>query len=101
MFMGWGALLLILAGVLVLAAGSWAVFRRYLSRDARYRRRLRRRHELQRASDRARQRRMLEAQMREVHEQGLRWKEAPAPDEALDRSWGRRREESLTSRDEA
>ena len=98
--MGWGALLLTLLGVLVVAAGSWLAFRRYLSRDARYRRRLMRRHEVQRARDRARQGRMLEARMREVHVQGLRWEEAPVPDEALDRSLGRAREERLFGRDE-
>jgi uncharacterized membrane protein YccC len=101
MFMGWAGLLLTIVGILLAAAGSWLVFRRYLSRDARYRRRLRQRHELQRASDRERQGRMLEARMREVHEQGLRWKEAPLPDEALDRSWSRAREESLTIQEEA
>lgn len=97
----WLTLLLIFVGALAAASVTWLAFRLYLSRKARYRRRLRRRNELQRAVDRARQRRMLEARMREVHEQGLRWKEAPVPDEAQDRSLGRAREESLTGHDQA
>lgn len=101
MSMRWLTLLLILAGALAAASVTWLAFRFYLGRKARYGRRLRRRNELQRAEDRARQRRMLEARMREVHEEGLRWREAPVPDEAQDRSWGRAREERLFGHDEA
>lgn len=98
--MGWWTLTLVSLGLLAGASGVWLAFRLYLGRDARYRRRLKRRQELQRASDRARQGRVLEARMREVHEQGLRWREAPPPAEAEDRSWGLAREERLTGRDE-
>jgi hypothetical protein len=98
--MDWWTLLLTSLGLLTASSSAWLAFRFYLGRDARYRRRLERRNELQRASDKVRQRRMLEARMREVHEQGLRWKEAPLPAEAEDRSWGRAKEERLTGRDE-
>jgi hypothetical protein len=101
MFMDWRTLSLILVGLLVLVTASWLAFRRYLGRDARYRRRLKRRNELQRASDRVRQQRMLEVRMHEVHEQGLRWREAPAPAEALDKSWSRSGQEELRGQDEA
>jgi len=99
--MDWWTLLLIFLGLLTIASATWLAFRFYLGRDARYKRRLERRNELQRAKDKVRQRSMLEARMREVHEQGLRWMEAPPPAEAQDRSWGRAKEERLTGQDEA
>ena len=99
--MGWWTLTLVSVGLLAVASVAWLAFRLYLGRDARYRRRLKRRNELQRASDRSRQGRMLEARMREVHERGLRWEEAPPPAEAEDRSWGRAGAERLPGRDEA
>jgi hypothetical protein len=83
----WRTLLYLSASLPVLAALWWFVFRPFLSRDARYLRRLKRRHELQLASDRARQQRMLESRMREVHEQGLRWEEVGAHAETPDREW--------------
>ena len=85
--MDWRILLYLLTGLPVLAALWWFVFRPFLSRDARYLRRLKRRHELQLASDRARQQRMLESRMREVHAQGLRWEEVSAHVETPDREW--------------
>lgn len=86
---GWWTLVLVSLGLLGAASGVWLAFRFYLGREARYRRRLERRNELRRASERATQARLLESRMREVHGQGLRWQEAPPPDEARDRSWGR------------
>ena len=99
--MYWGTLLLLSAGLLGVVSAVWVVFRFYLSRDARYRRRLRRRNEIDWENERARQKRMLESRMREIHGQELRWKEAPLPEEATDRSWSRAGEERLPGRDEA
>jgi hypothetical protein len=93
--------LLILVGLFGAASGAWIVFRLYVSRDARYRRRLRRRNEIDWESEQVRQQRMLEARMRELHGKELKWREAPVPDEALDRSWSRAEEERLPWRDEA
>jgi len=97
--MYWGTLLLISVGLL--GATAWVVFRFYLSRGARYRRRLARRNEIDWARERVRQKRLLEARMREIHGQELRWKEAPVPEEASDRSWSRAGEERIPGRDEA
>jgi hypothetical protein len=91
----------LLLSVGLLGAAIWVVFRCYLSRDARYKRRLKRRNEMDWERERARQKRMLEARMREIHGQELRWKEAPPPGEALGRSWGRAGQERLPERDEA
>jgi hypothetical protein len=99
--MNWGTLLLISVSLLGVASAAWVVFRFYLSRDARYRRRLKRRNEMDWERERVRQKRMLEARMREIHGKELRWKEAPVPEEASDRSWSRAEEESLPGRDEA
>lgn len=99
--MYWGTLLLLSVGLLGAALAVWAVHRFYLSRDARYRRRLKRRNEIDWESERMRQRRMLEARMREIQGQELRWKEAPLPEEASDRSWGRAEQERPSGRDEA
>jgi len=99
--MYWGTLLLILVGLLGVASASWVVFRFYLSRGARYRRRLKRRNEMDWERQRLRQKRMLEARMREIHGEELRWREAPVPEEASDRSWSRAAEERLPGRDEA
>jgi hypothetical protein len=99
--MGWWTLTLVSLGLIAAVSVVWLAFRFYLGRDARYRRRLERRNELRRASDRVTQGRLLEARMREVHAQGLRWEEAPPPAEAEDRSLGRAAEERLTGHDEA
>jgi hypothetical protein len=99
--MHWSVLLLISLALLGAATGLWVVFRLYLSRDARYQRRLRRRNELDWEHEQVRQQRMLEARMRELHGKELRWREAPVPDEAIDRSWSRAEEERLPWRDEA
>lgn len=99
--MSWGTLLLISVGLLGVLATAWVVFRLYLSRGARYRRRLKRRNEMDWERERARQKRMLEARMREIHGKELRWKEAPVPEQATDRSWIRAGEERLSGQDEA
>jgi|GEM_PF-3876508 len=80
---------LFLLSLPLLALTSWFVFRLYLSREARYARRLRRRQELQIAADRVRQRRMLEVRMREVHERGLRWSEDYPQAESFEGRWRR------------
>lgn len=99
--MNWLTLLLSFVGLLTITLVIWLAFRLYFSRNARYKRRLKRRNDLQWAKDKARQRRMLEARMKEVHEEGLRWKEAPVLDETADRSWSRAREERIFDQDEA
>ena len=99
--MYWGTILLLSAGLLGVALAAWVVFRFYLSRDARYRRRLKRRNEMQWESERERQKRMLESRMREIHGEELRWRDAPPPEEASDRSWSSAGEERLPGTDEA
>lgn len=91
-------LFLIVSLALVIVVG-WVVFRAFLSRDARYERRLKHRNESHWEAEKERQERLLEARMHEIHGKGLRWMDAPVPDEESDRRWGKAAEEKLPIRD--
>jgi hypothetical protein len=90
-------LLMVLIGIVSIA--GIVVFRRYLDKDARYERRLRRRNQIDWENEKLRQERLLEARMHEIHGQGLRWNEDIGSEEISDRSWGRAIEERIPKLD--
>lgn len=94
------SVILLLFLLVLLGTGGSLVFSRFLSRDARYRRRLKKRNEEDWKAERLRQERLLEARMQEIHGKELGWRDASIPGKSFDRSWTAAREELLDIRDE-